>query len=392
MKLFSAFINFIFHQSILNYFYDFDSNVDIEFYRFTSSYFTFDYEQYLNLFQEEPSLLTLKSFPEYLVEIAPEDVEYTDRTQIDSLTSMDVIESGSLLIQSSQFKNINSLVWDTDAEVDAQRYKPNNSDWIFDTTTVTYKDTMDIMAYRAVVDTPLIDQGVLYIDQSEWVDTTYEYVSEHRLEFNHTFSFERKQLSNDSLMFRINTDCNDNGTWDDAESTDSGNGVWDPDEPFYDIDGDGFRSNNEPYQDRNCNGSWDGKEDFTDADGNGVYDEGESFVDTGNGILDPAESYTDLDGDEVPDDNELFLWNTIPNGLLVHWIDQYTSTVLSIIESGESLTDRWGNTYGDIIEVVDFDDHKSASVVDKVFYGHTLLPIRSLAISLKMKVPRTTSS
>ena len=78
---------------ILNYFYDFDSNVDIEFYRFTSSYFTFDYEQYLNLFQEEPSLLTLKSFPEYLVEIAPEDVEYTDRTQIDSLTSMDVIEA-----------------------------------------------------------------------------------------------------------------------------------------------------------------------------------------------------------------------------------------------------------------------------------------------------------
>ena len=350
---------------ILNYFYDFDSNVDIEFYRFTSSYFTFEYEQYLNLFQQEPSLLTLKSFPEYLVEIAPEEVEYTDRTQIDSLTSMDVIESGSVLIQSTQFKNINSLVWDTDAEVQAQRYKPNNSDWIFDTTTVTYKDTMDIIAYRAAVDTPLIDEGVLFIDQTEWVDTTYEYASEERLEFDYTFSFERKQLNNDSLMFRINSDCNDNGTWDDAETSDSGNGIWDPDEPYYDIDGNGTRDSNEPFQDRNCNDVWDNAEDFTDENGNTIYDEGESFVDEGNGFVDDAEFFTDLDGDDSPDGNELFLWNPIPNGLLVHWIDQYTSTVLSIIESGESLTDRWGNTYGDIIEVVDFDDHKSASVVDK---------------------------
>ena len=350
---------------ILDYFYDFDTNVDIDFYRFTSSYFTFDYEQYLNLFQEEPSILKLMSFPEYLVEIDPGEVEYTQRTQIDSLTNLGVIESGSLLIQSSQFKNINTLVWDTDAEVDAQRYKPNNSDWIFDTTSVTYKDTMDIMAYSAVVDTPLIDQGVLYIDQSEWVDTTYEYVSENRLEFSHTFNFERKQLNNDSLMFRINADCNDNGAWDDAESTDGGNGFWDPDEPFYDIDGDGSRSNNEPYQDRNCNGSWDSEEDFTDANGNGAYDEGESFVDTGNGILDAEESYTDLDGDEVPDGNELFLWNSIPNGLLVHWADQYTSSVLSTVEPGDSLTSRWGTTYENIIEIIDFDDFKTVSVVNK---------------------------
>ncbi len=172
---------------ILDYFYDFDTNVDIDFYRFTSSYFTFDYEKYLDLVNVEPPIITLKSFPEYLVEIAPEEVEYTDRTQIDSLTSLDVIESGSVLIQSTQFKNINSLVWDIDAEVEAQRYKPNNSDWIFDTTTVTYKDTMDIIAYRAVVDTPLIDEGILFIDQTEWMDTTYEYASEERLEFDYTF-------------------------------------------------------------------------------------------------------------------------------------------------------------------------------------------------------------
>lgn len=350
---------------ILDYFYNFDSNVDIDFYRFTSSYFTFDYEQYLNLFQDEPPILTLKSFPEYLVEIDPGESEYTHRTIIDSLTSLDVIESGSILIQSTQFKNINSLVWDTDAEVEAQRYKPNNSDWIFDTTTVTYKDTMDIVAYSAVVDTPLIVEGVLFVDQSEWVDTTYEYASEERLEFDHTFNFERKQLNNDSLMFRINSDCNDNGTWDDAETADVGNGIWDPDEPFYDIDGDGSRGNNEPFQDRNCNDSWDSAEDFTDANGNDVYDEGETFVDLGNGLVDGAESYTDLDGDGSPNDNELFLWNAIPNSILVHWTNQYTSSVLSSIEPGDSLTDRWGTTYNDIIEVIDFDDQKSASVVDK---------------------------
>ena len=347
------------------YFYDFLTNYVIDCYRFTASYYTFDYEQYLNLFQDEPSVLSLHSFPEYLVEITPQETEFTERAQIDSLTTLGVIESGSLLISSTQFKNINTLVWDTDAEVDAQRYKPNNSDWIFDTTTVTYKDTLDVVAYRAVVDTPIIDQGVLFVDQNEWVDTTYEYIADERMEFNHTFNFERKQLNSDSLMFRINTDCNDNGSWDGAESEDTGNNIWDPAEPFYDLDDDDEKDTNEPYEDRNCNDVWDDAEVFTDANNNDTYDEGETFEDQGNGLIDAAEPYTDLDGDNQPDNNELFLFNPIPNRLLVNWVDQNTTEVLTTIQPGDSLTSRWGHTYTNIIEVVDFNDSKTVTAVNK---------------------------
>ena len=347
------------------YFYDFLTNYDIDFYRFTASYYTFDYEQYLNLFQDEPSVLSLHSFPEYLVEITPQETEFTERAQIDSLTTLGVIESGSLLISSTQFKNINTLVWDTDAEVDAQRYKPNNSDWIFDTTTVTYKDTLDVVAYRAVVDTPIIDQGVLFVDQNEWVDTTYEYIADERMEFNHTFNFERKQLNSDSLMFRINTDCNDNGSWDGAESEDTGNNIWDPAEPFYDLDDDDEKDTNEPYEDRNCNDVWDDAEVFTDANNNDTYDEGETFEDQGNGLIDAAEPYTDLDGDNQPENNELFLFNPIPNRLLVNWVNQNTTEVLTTIQPGDSLTSRWGHTYTNIIEVVDFNDSKTVTAVNK---------------------------
>ena len=70
---------------ISDYFYDFDSNINVEFYRFSSSYFTFDYDQYLNLLQDTPPNLNVRSFPEYLVEITPTQHEYAARTLIDSL-------------------------------------------------------------------------------------------------------------------------------------------------------------------------------------------------------------------------------------------------------------------------------------------------------------------
>ena len=350
---------------ISDYFYDFASNINVDFYRFSSSYFTFDYDQYLNLLQDTPPNLNVRSFPEYLVEITPTQHEYAERTLIDSLTITDVVESNSILILSTQFKNVESLVWDTDAEPQAQRYKPNNSDWIFDTTTVTYSDTMDVIAYRAVVDTPMIDEGVLFIDQAEWVDTTYEYVADERLEFSHVFSFQRKQLNGDSLIFRVNTDCNDNGSWDSAETADIGNGIWDPAEPYYDLDSDNEKDASEPFEDRNCNEVWDAAEAFVDANSNGQYDAGEDFVDSENGIIDGAEEYTDLDGDEQPGANELFIFNPIPNNLLVTWADPQNPQVIDVIETGDSLVTRWGIIYYDIIEEIVFEDHKTVTATDK---------------------------
>jgi hypothetical protein len=77
--------------NITDYFYDLDANVNVEFYRFSSSYFTFDYEQYLNLFQAEPTTLSLRSFPEYLVTVTPNDQQNTHRSIVDSLTTENVV-------------------------------------------------------------------------------------------------------------------------------------------------------------------------------------------------------------------------------------------------------------------------------------------------------------
>ncbi len=366
--------------NISDYFYNFNSNVDVEFYRFLSDYYTFDYTQYLALLGEEPPVLSLYSFPEYLVEITPQDATATKWSPIDSLTFDGVIRNDSVLISSTRFKNIEKLVWDKTVVVDQQRYRFNTSEWVLETTTVTYKDTLDEIAYRAVVDTPLIDQGVLLVDEAEWVDTTYQYVADEPLVFSHVFNHERKRISSDSIMFRLNTDCNDNGLWDDAETEDTGNGIWDPAEPYYETGEDSVRGENEPYQDRNCNGDYDDAEVFTDANGNDQYDEGEEFDDVGNGILDGVEAYTDLNGNGQPDAGELFLFNRIPNRLLVDWSDPRNPRVLDTIEPkdstqvggdslvitpGDSLVTRWGQTYHDIIEEIVFNDFKTVEAFNQ---------------------------
>ena len=151
------------------------------------------------------------------------------------------------------------------------------------------------------------------MDSSEWNDTDYVFISDEQLRFLNTFDFIKQQLSSDSLVFRSNTDCNDNGVWDESEETiddyngngiyevlyeysdnnnngeydsgddlildydgngeisvayefeDRGNGVWDPREPYYDIDSSGTYDLNEPYQDRNCNNKWDDAEVYEDS-------------------------------------------------------------------------------------------------------------------------------
>ena len=143
--------------------------------------------------------------------------EFTRRYSIDSLSVKDSIVSDSLLMVSTSFKNLEKLEWDLLADPSLQRYKLVNSDWIQADTTLYYSDTFDVSAYRAVVDTPFIDQGLLFVDSSEWLDTNYVFLNDNQIRFVSNFEFEKQELSADSLVFRINTDCNDNGTWDEGE-------------------------------------------------------------------------------------------------------------------------------------------------------------------------------
>ena len=396
--------------SVEDYFYNFENNVEANFFRYSPSLMaSYDsYQDYYSLFNEDPITMVYKTFPDYLVSMAPSDVsEYTQRTYIDSLSIEGKVVADSVQISATPFKNIESLEWNLDAEPSLQRYKLINSDWVTDDTIINYEDVYDVSAYWAVVDTPFIQEGLLFVDSSEWEDTNYVFLADNQLLFENSFTFTKRQLSADSLVFRINTDCNDNGSFDLAEASiqdyngdndfedvlfeysdnnnngiydsgddiiadydgdgvyavvyefvDRGNQTWDPDEPYYDIDSSGTYDLNEPFQDRNCNGRWDGQEDYIDSDSSESYSSGESFIDKGNGVFDKDEVYSN------GDPSNLFLIGEKPNNLLVNWVDQFNSEVMLNVTSGVSLRDRWGEMYENIIEEVEVVDLQRQYVDD----------------------------
>lgn len=376
--------------AIADYFYNFDYDLDVEYYRYFGADLDMSYYNFIALRHQEPPILTLKTFPEFLVEIHPENHEYTTRTMIDSLTFTDVIVQDSVTLNSEGFRNIQSLEWDLEAEPELQRYKQVTSDEILSDTTIYYNDTLNVYAYAAVIDTPLIETGLMFVDSSEWDSTKYYYENLIPKQFSYSFSFKRHQLNGDSLMFRVNTDCNDNGIWTAAESIvdsstlgasydptkqvwfmDTGNGIWDPDEPFYDIDDNGSYEINEAFQDRNCNGIWDAGETITDSlTAGAVKDEilGVWFLDSGNGKYDGNENYTDLNHNNTGDPGELFIIDIKPNNLYVTWTDRYNSQVLPVIyaarggQPADSIISRWGRVYNEIIEEVDYISTKAAQV------------------------------
>ena len=189
-----------------------------------------------------------------------------------------------------------------------------------------------------------------YFDQDELITSD----STHSLEtaqISHNFDYDKKSLSLDSLVFKISTDCNDNGTWDDAETEDAGNGVWDPAEPFLNQGGasDTEYNTGEPFLDRNCNGSWDDAEAYVDANGNGSYDEGENFTDVGNGQLDDAEICAD--GSTGCSLENLYSMSDRPNVLIANYSDDGNSwEVYEEIDQDVFITPRWSDVNYYIIQ------------------------------------------
>ena len=403
--------------SISEYFYNFENDVNATFFRYNpnlmANYDT--YMDYYSLFGEDPTTMGFRTFPDHLVAMTENDeAEFTVRHYIDSLSVADSVVFDSIQMTSTPFKNLEALEWNLEAEPSLQRYKLVNSDWVLADTMLFYNDTFDISAYWAVVDTPFIDDGLLFVDSSEWHDTNYVFFADEPLRFLNTFEFIKQQLSSDSLVFRSNTDCNDNGQWDDAEVTitdyngngiyevlfeysdnnnngeyDAGddliqdynndgvisiayefeemtNGVWDPHEPYYDIDSSGTYDLNEPYQDRNCNDKWDDSEDYVDNDNSGSYTDGDDFTDSGNGLYDDTEEFTlkDSDGDGEFEQH-LYIIGDKPDNLIVDWSDPANPEVLLEIGLGDDVTSRWGTVYTDMIEEVDFLDLKQ-QFVDEV--------------------------
>ena len=400
--------------AVSDYFYNFENDVEATYFRYNpnlmANYAT--YLDYYNLFGEDPTRMSFRTFPNHLVAMTKDDeAEFTERHPIDSLTVIDSVVYDSVEMMSTPFKNLELLEWNLEAEPSLQRYKLVNSDWVVSDTMLFYNDTFNITAYWAVVDTPFIDDGLLFVDSSEWSDTNYVFLSDDPLRFVNTFEFIKQQLSSDSLVFRQNTDCNDNGQLDDAEITltdyngdgsyeilfeyadnnnngeydsgddliqdfngdgvisvayefeDRGNNVWDPEEPYYDIDSSGTYDLNEPYQDRNCNGKWDDAEEFVDNDDSGAYSSGDDFTDRGNGLYDEEEEFTlkDTNGDGEQE-QLLYIIGDKPNNLIVDWADPNNPEILLNIVLGDDITDRWGTIYTDLIEEVEFFDVKQQFV------------------------------
>jgi len=377
-----------------DYFYNFDDAISAEFFSYSGTRFNTSYDDFVSSYPYPPDSLTMRNFPDYLLDVSPDSSQFVVRHPIDMLVvGEDTITSDigrvvqdSLQLFSSQFKNLESIEWDLDAEPSLQRYRLRNSAWVQKDTMIYYADTFDVKAYWAVLDTPLIDNGFMFVDTSEWNDTSYAFIKDDLMTFTNNFEFIRTQMHSDSLIFRINTDCNDNNQWDQKEEgvsdyngdgdmkdvlfesndnfdyngngiiedviyefIDRGNGLLDPAETYYDINGSGSFDLNEPYEDRNCNDRWDEAE----------------VEDVGNGRYDDVEIFTlkDLDGDGN-EEKYLYTIGAVPNNILVDWSNADDPQLLLDISIGDDLTDRWGNVYNDIIETVSFVDTKRKEIGD----------------------------
>ena len=227
---------------IQDYFFSLEDEIEVQFYLFNSASFGFNYEDYLALFNKEPTQLTFKTYPQLVITDTPDDLDTSAYTKITpdspswlaertSLDSSDCPESlcnsgleisfneegkvvrDSVELFSIQFKNVDKLVWEFDAEPDLQRYKPVNSDWLFQSDTINFLDTLDIVSYKSVVDA-LPEEGSVFVDLSEW-EKTEEKFAQEQTRIDREFYFPSwRRLGGDSLMFRVNTDCNDNGIYD----------------------------------------------------------------------------------------------------------------------------------------------------------------------------------
>lgn len=380
--------------SIDDYFYNFDNSYDAKYLKYSKSKFSTSYDKFLSSYPYPPDYMTMKNFPDYLLDISPDSGQFLIRNPIDTLViASDTITSDigkivqdSISLVSSQFKNLESIEWDLEAEPSLQRYRLRNSGWVQEDTMLYYADTFDVKSYWAVVDTPLIDMGFMFVDTSEWQDTSYSFIKDDLIVFTNNFEFTRTQMHVDSLIFRINTDCNDNNQWDQAELgvadynndgdmkdiffenndnfdyngdgnlddiiyefIDRGNDILDPAETYYDVNENGVYDIGEPYEDRNCNNGWDAAE----------------ITDKGNGQYDDIEDYTVMDADgDGNAEKYLYKIGSVPNNILVDWTDSDNPKLLLSISIGDSVTNRWGNLYQNIIETVSFVDIKRKEVGD----------------------------
>ena len=126
-----------------------------------------------------------------------------------------------------------------------------------------FTDTFDSLIYVGVLDSSRLEvNDLMMIDRTEWERYDVEYKSDDKpYVLDTTFTYEQIKVSNDSPMYRINGDCNQNLQWDNAEAYMDFGSDWCPDSletgegscEVVDTNNDGLLSDEEPC---NCLGNW----------------------------------------------------------------------------------------------------------------------------------------
>ena len=408
--------------SLSGYFFNFANGFNIKYNRYDANSVNNP-----DLFDPEEDTLNFRSYAAYTLEngesnltgyqvITPEmiaDSGYADITPIDSLRKNSVTNDNKVTFNSEKLTNINGLNWDYGYE----RYLASTNVQPSVAHDSTFVDILDSLYQEAVVDTAdTTAEGVMFIDRYERAERS-ESMSSRDTVMVHYFEFTQKIFGLDSLVFKENTDCNCNGSWDPGEETvsdasscpastvfieindttkfcDRGNGLWDEAEVYYDKNSDDAFTGDEPFEDRNCNGNWDDAEleveEATECPVSTVFiedNDGTKFCDRGNNKYDFAEEFIDknnnTDYDEGSDDELLkFRADERPANFLVSY-DNYPvlnePRKLLNIYPGDSLLTRFGIVYRDLIKEITITDTVTREIEDidsvKTLYTNKIITV-----------------
>ena len=408
--------------SLSGYFFNFANGFNIKYNRYDANSVNNP-----DLFDPEEDTLNFRSYAAYTLEngesnltgyevITPEmiaDSGYADITPIDSLRKNSVTNDNKVTFNSEKLTNINGLNWDYGYE----RYQASTNVQPSVAHDSTFVDILDSLYQEAVVDTAdTTAEGVMFIDRYERAERS-ESMSSRDTVMVHYFEFTQKIFGLDSLVFKENTDCNCNGSWDPSEETvsgasscpdstvfieindttkfcDRGNGLWDEAEVYYDKNSDDAFTGDEPFEDRNCNGNWDDAEleveEASECPVSTVFiedNDGTKFCDRGNNKYDFAEEFIDknnnTDYDEGSDDELLkFRADERPANFLVSY-DNYPvlnePRKLLNIYPGDSLLTRFGIVYRDLIKEITITDTVTREIEDidsvKTLYTNKIITV-----------------
>ena len=281
---------------IEDYFYNFDEEIDAQFLYYSLPYYdgmAYNTVQSPESIDLDRDTLNFKTFPDYLLDLTADFINIDPRLyHLNEANSSENSWCEILLLQYDgncpisvdfnkdgkktstgihedkkvekdttfiiTWEDIDSLKWLSDKNrYDVIFKNPTRSD----TFKVSYNDLpepdlYDSLVYIGVIDTIqfTVDE-LLFVDRSEWerYDTTYK-EPEYSIKLEHSFEYEQVIISEDSLMHRVNSDCNQNGVLDDAEKYWDWGPDWCPDSLET---GEGFcRAQENEDKPCNCLGNW----------------------------------------------------------------------------------------------------------------------------------------